>query len=98
MDTRESLAKESGLRPRGFIEGQPADRDAAQARRALVFIEANWPQVDGILLIRDDDRQKDRRLGLEQARAASSLSERILIGLAHTKRERRFSQRLNLPN
>jgi hypothetical protein len=85
--TWKRLARDSGLRPRGFIEGQPLELDAAQARRALVFIESTWPDVDGILLIRDDDRLTNRRIGLEQARAASLLNQRIVIGLAHTKRE-----------
>ncbi len=82
-----ALAKESRIRPRGFIDGQPTDLDAEQARRALVYIEAIMPGADAILLIRDDDRQVDRRRGLEQARNASPLAERIVIGLAHTKRE-----------
>jgi hypothetical protein len=81
------LAKEMGIRPRGFIEGQPADLDAEQARRAFVLLEAMWPAVDGIILIRDSDCEEDRRRGLEQARAASSHRDRIVIGLAHTKRE-----------
>ena len=29
------LAREAGIRPRGFIESEPADMDAEQARRAL---------------------------------------------------------------
>jgi hypothetical protein len=82
-----ALAREAGIRARGFIEGHPAELDAQQARRALVFVRSKWPEVDGILLIRDDDRLANRRLGLEQARNASSLSSRIVIGLAHTKRE-----------
>jgi hypothetical protein len=81
------LAKEVRILPRGFIGGEPADLDAEQARRAPALIEARWPTVEGVLLIRDDDRQKDRRRGLDQARAAARLHERIVIGLAHTKRE-----------
>jgi hypothetical protein len=41
----------------------------------------------GVLLIRDDDRETDRRKGLEQARDDSDLRDRIVIGLAHCKRE-----------
>jgi hypothetical protein len=82
-----ALAKESLLLPRGLIDGRPAELDAQQARRALYYIESNWPEIDAILLIRDDDRLRERRRGLEQARAASRLRERIVIGLAHTKRE-----------
>jgi hypothetical protein len=83
----EELAKEASIRPRGFIEGQPADLDAAQAQRALIYIKAKLPATEAVLLVRDDDREKVRRRGLEQARAASSMRECIIIGLAHTKRE-----------
>jgi hypothetical protein len=82
-----SLCKEAEIRPRGFVEGQRPELDARQARRAIRFIESRWPDVAGLLLIRDDDRQTDRRAGLEQARNESTLSARIVIGLAHTKRE-----------
>jgi hypothetical protein len=82
-----SLSKEAGIRPRGFIEGQQADLDARQAQRAIRLIESRWPRIGGILLIRDDDRRTNRRAGLEQARNESALSARIVIGLAHTKRE-----------
>ncbi len=87
-----ALSKDAGIRPRGFIavEGEPPkppDLDARQAQRAIRLIESRWPEVGGILLIRDDDRKTERRAGLEQARGESSLSARIVIGLAHTKRE-----------
>ena len=67
-----SLSRELGIRPRGFIEnesGQPEPRalDARQTQRAIRLIESRWPEVGGILLIRDDDREKDRRAGMEQA-------------------------------
>jgi hypothetical protein len=38
-------------------------------------------------LIRDDDRETARRQGLEQARDDSHWQDRIVIGLAHCKRE-----------
>ena len=82
-----SISREAGIRPRGFIEGQQPNLDARQAQRAIRLIEAIWPTVGGIFLIRDDDRQTNRLSGLEQARNESSLSARIVIGLAHTKRE-----------
>jgi hypothetical protein len=82
-----ALAKESQLLPRGLLDGRPGDLDAQQTRRALLFVESKWPGVDGILLIRDDDGLKDRRRGMEQARDASPLRQRVVIGLAHTKRE-----------
>ncbi|MHB1558637.1 MAG: hypothetical protein ACYC61_14360 [Isosphaeraceae bacterium] len=81
------LSQEMGIRIRGFIGNRPADFDARQAQRALRIIAAKWPEVAGILLIRDDDGLTNRRRGLEQARNESSLSQRVVIGLAHTKRE-----------
>jgi hypothetical protein len=72
-----ALAKESQLLPRGLLDGRPGDLDAQQTRRALLFIESKWPEVDGILLIRDDDGLKDRRRGLEPARDASPLHQRV---------------------
>jgi hypothetical protein len=82
-----ALVKKAGIRARGFIEGQPGELDAQQARKALFYIGRMWPGVDGILLIRDDDYRASRRRGLEQARHDSHLSSRIVIGLAHTERE-----------
>jgi hypothetical protein len=82
-----ALAKDSRLLPRGLIDGRPGDLDARQSQRALLLIETKWPNVDGILLIRDDDGIVNRRVGLEQARNESKLSSCIVIGLAHTKRE-----------
>jgi hypothetical protein len=40
-----------------------------------------------VLLLRDDDRESERRIGLEQARKESRLHIPIVIGLACTKRE-----------
>lgn len=86
-----SYSKEVGIRPRGFIEieGRPEqpELDARQTQRAIRLVETRWPEVGGILLIRDDDRKTKRRAGMEQARGVSALSARIVIGLAHTKRE-----------
>lgn len=42
---------------------------------------------DAVVLLRDDDNQKERRDGLEQARKESNVDVPIVIGLAHTKRE-----------
>jgi hypothetical protein len=82
------LARAAGFRILGhFLEDQPGEPDARAARRALWLVESHEGQVDGVLLIRDDDRQINRRDGLEQARAESPLSCPIVIGLAHLKRE-----------
>lgn len=81
------LARQAGIRAHGHFGGAPAHHDARIARRALRLLMALEVPLDGVLLIRDDDRDEDRRRGLEQARAASDINVPIVIGLAHTKRE-----------
>jgi len=83
------LAAESNIRAHGHFDGKPAEPDALAARRALLLMKLKHQErpLEGILLIRDDDRDNSRRLGLEQARGESEMIERIVIGLAHTKRE-----------
>src|SRR5262249_23665960 len=59
-------------KPKGYFGEDPPAPDANSARTALVVIQELHPDVRGVLLVRDDD-EGDRRQGLEQARAASSL-------------------------
>ncbi len=80
-------AREAGFRVHGHFDGEPGQPDAHAARRALWLLKRGEGPLDGVLLIRDDDRQTARRQGLEQARQESSLTCPILIGLAHLKRE-----------
>ncbi len=82
-----TLAKETGIRSHGRFGDDPAAPDAHAARRALLLLQTRYGDLDGVLLIRDDDRQTVRRQGLEQARAVSPWRDRIVIGLAHCKRE-----------
>ena len=84
------LAKELGIRSHGHFGDRPAEPDAHAARRAILVLKQKHAEMplDGILLIRDDDRDTRRRIGLEQAREAEkALRDRIVIGLAHCKRE-----------
>jgi hypothetical protein len=82
-----ALAKAANLRAHGHFDGEPGAADAHAARRALLLLKLNAGKLDGVLLIRDDDRQTERRRGLEQARNESKLGVPIVIGLAHPKRE-----------
>jgi hypothetical protein len=82
-----TLAQEAGFRVHGHFDGAPGEPDAQAARRALWLFARSKRQLDGVLLIRDDDRQTNRRMGLEQARQESRLPCPIVIGLAHLKRE-----------
>jgi hypothetical protein len=85
------LAEEAGIPPiRGNFDGRPAEPDARTALRALRLLKLKnaGRQLDGVLLIRDDDRDTRRRTGLEQGRDAEhELRDRVVIGLAHCKRE-----------
>lgn len=81
------LARAANIRVHGHFEGEPGAPDAQAARRALLLLKQCPGNLHGILLIRDDDRQTERRRGLEQARGAVHLEVPVVIGLAHPKRE-----------
>lgn len=81
------LASDAGIRAHGRFDGQPALADAAAARRAILFLLAKLPDLEAIVLIRDQDDQPDRRKGLEQARAEDKSGRAIAIGLAVVERE-----------
>lgn len=84
------------LRPRSRFNGELGAPDAAAADIALQF--AAWIQksadVAAVLLIRDTDKDEERRRGLEQARILDGHSWpfSIVLGVAHPKRERGSSQ------
>lgn len=86
-DAVPSLAAERNIRSHGHFGGEPAEPDAHAARRAFRLLRSIHDNLDGVLLIRDDDRVTARRKGLEQARNDSHRKDRIVIGLAHCKRE-----------
>jgi hypothetical protein len=81
------LAREAGIRARGHFDGQPGAADAAAARRAILYLLATVPGLTAILLIRDQDDQPDRRIGLEQARGQDRSGTVIVVGLAVVERE-----------
>lgn len=82
-----TLARKAGFRVHGHFDGAPGQPDAHAARRALWLVKMSKGPLDGVFLIRDDDRQTARRQGLEQARKETSLACPVVIGLAHLKRE-----------
>ncbi len=81
------LARQARIRVHGHFDGQPGELDAQMARKALRLLESWKGGLDGVLLIRDDDRRTERRKGLEQARATRTIACPVVIGLAHLKRE-----------
>src|SRR4051812_26980188 len=66
------LAAERNIRLRGKFDGFPISPDELTGRKALLLFldDAVADPPDAVLLIRDDDRQSDRRIGLERARQA----------------------------
>ncbi len=81
------LAREVGIRAHGHFDGEPGKADAAAARRAILYLLATDPNLQAILLIRDQDDQPERRVGLEQARSQDRSGAVIVVGLAVVERE-----------
>ncbi|NNC16439.1 hypothetical protein HJC22_11975 [Corallococcus exiguus] len=71
----------------GHFAGEPGAHDALAARKALLLFSALDRRPDAVLLVRDADKDSDRRKGLEQARADKSWPFEVIIGLAEAKRE-----------
>jgi hypothetical protein len=81
------LARGIGIKAHGHFDGQPGKADAAAARRAILYLREAVPDLNAIVLIRDQDDQPDRRIGLEQARGESHGGTEIVVGLAIVERE-----------
>lgn len=81
------LARELNLRAHGHFDGQPGEPDATAARRAIRYLCATIPDLNAIILIRDQDDQPERRIGLEQARSEYHGETKIVVGLAVVERE-----------
>ena len=56
-------------------------------RRAILYLRYVFPDLAGVLLIRDQDDQPERRAGLEQARRQENGRLPIVVGLAVVERE-----------
>ncbi|HYH66125.1 MAG TPA: hypothetical protein VD866_15635 [Urbifossiella sp.] len=80
------LAEAAGIEAEGFFDGRPGLADARAARRAILYLRAAFPELDGIVLIRDQDDQPERRAGLQQARTEHH-SPVVIVGLAVVERE-----------
>lgn len=82
-----NLAHADGIRVRGHFNGEPGLPDAKAARRAILYLQDQIPNLDAIVLIRDRDDQPERRGGLEQARNQDHGGIPIVVGLAVVERE-----------
>jgi hypothetical protein len=80
------MARGSGIRASGHFDGEPGHPDAAAARRAIHFLLEQIPDLNAIVLIRDQDDEPERRAGLEQARGQSHRGV-VIVGLAVVERE-----------
>ena len=81
------LALDKGIRAHGHFDGKPGMPDAAAARRAILFLLKSVPDLNGIVMVRDQDDQPNRRAGLEQGRTEYRSGCKIVIGLAVVERE-----------
>jgi hypothetical protein len=81
------LALNVGIVAMGHFDGEPAQPDAQAARRAIRYLRRIFSGLDGVLLIRDQDDQPQRRNGLEQARREHQGTLPIVVGLAIVERE-----------
>jgi hypothetical protein len=80
------LALDAGITPMGHFNGEPGLPDAAIARKAILFLRNELPDLNAIVLIRDRDDQPERRGGLEQARSQAH-GIPIVVGLGVVERE-----------
>jgi hypothetical protein len=81
------LADEIGIKPHGPFDGRSGVADARAARRAILYLKAVFTDLAAVVMIRDQDDQPDRRIGLEQARAENHGGLPIVVGLAVPERE-----------
>ncbi len=82
------IARDRGVRASGQFRGEPGDFDAASARRVLLLLSKECPSADVVVLLRDaDDQGHERRNGLRQARDERGWNTRVVVGVAHAKRE-----------
>jgi hypothetical protein len=80
------LAKNANVAESGFFNGSPGQPDALAGRRAILYLKTIFPDISAILLIRDQDNQPERKIGLEQARQEHTMIP-IILGLAIIERE-----------
>jgi hypothetical protein len=81
------LALDAGITAMGHFDGEPGLPDAAAARRAILFLRNEFPDLAAIVLVRDQDDQPERRDGLEQARNHDRGKIAIVVGFAVVERE-----------
>lgn len=86
-DRADDEARARNIRVHGGFPDGPAELEAKMVRRAIRLVRFVVGDDTLMVLIRDDDDQRPRRLGFEQARSHAKRPELIVVGIAHTKRE-----------
>lgn len=81
------LALDKGIVATGHFDGKSGEPDAAAARRAFRLLRDLFPELDGVMFVRDQDREVERRQGLEQARNLEEVQIPVVVGLAIVERE-----------
>ena len=83
----DELAREAGVTVSGLYDEEPGEPDAHAASRAILYLQREFPDLEAILLVRDQDDQPLRRRGLEQARKKHGTVVPVVVGLAVLMRE-----------
>jgi len=86
-DDAKKLARKKGIRAHGKFSGEVGAPEAGMVRRTLLLIHGMDDVPDAVMLIRDDDRKSERRTGFDQAIAATPVTFRVVVGIAHVNRE-----------
>ncbi len=81
------LARKAHVDAFGHFRGKPGEADATAALRAIRYLRMTVPDLKAVLLIRDQDNQPLRQLGLDQARNEDHGGIPIVVGLAVMERE-----------
>jgi hypothetical protein len=81
-------ARQTGIRAHGHFRDGPGLADAASARRALEYLLQEFEgELHAVLLIRDQDDEPERRLGLNQARQDHAGESIVIVGIPVVERE-----------
>ena len=83
---REAKARNIKM-PHGRFSGEKGLPDAQATRRVLRLLQSLAELPQAVILLRDDDRQSQRRAGMQQAIDEATLKLPTVIGLAHAMRE-----------
>jgi hypothetical protein len=81
------LAIANNISAVSHFDSDPAEPDAWAARRTFRLLRYLFPHLAGVMFVRDQDDEPERRAGLEQARKLKEVQIPVVVGLAVVERE-----------